>query len=40
MRGGLDRAVEWLRPLVDAKDGWDFCVVWKLRDGSTKLVDK
>ncbi|KAK0571928.1 hypothetical protein LWI29_023664 [Acer saccharum] len=26
---GLERAVEWLRPLIDAKQqAWDYCVIW------------
>ncbi|TXG69041.1 hypothetical protein EZV62_003976 [Acer yangbiense] len=30
---GLEKAMEWLRPLVDAKqEAWDYCVVWKFSD--------
>ena len=35
---GLERAVEWLRPLVDAKQqAWNYCVVWKFSDDPLRL---
>ncbi|KAK1552373.1 hypothetical protein Q3G72_015521 [Acer saccharum] len=37
---GLDRAVEWLRPLVDAKQqDWDYCVVWKFGDDPSRFIE-
>ncbi|KAH7570287.1 hypothetical protein JRO89_XS05G0081800 [Xanthoceras sorbifolium] len=36
---GLERAVEWLRPLVDAKKAWDYCVVWKLGDDPSRFIE-
>ncbi|KAJ8773835.1 hypothetical protein K2173_008298 [Erythroxylum novogranatense] len=34
----LERAVEWLRPLVDTK-AWDYCVVWKLGDDPSRFIE-
>ncbi|XP_059658560.1 transcription factor bHLH90 [Cornus florida] len=34
----LERAVEWLRPLVETK-GWDYCVVWKLGDDPSRFIE-
>ncbi|KAI9169590.1 hypothetical protein LWI28_014556 [Acer negundo] len=37
---GLDRAMEWLRPLVDSKQqAWDYCVVWKLGDDPSRFIE-
>ncbi|GMY26230.1 transcription factor bHLH90 [Fagus crenata] len=35
---GLERTVEWLRPLVQTK-AWDFCVVWKLGDDPSRFIE-
>ncbi|KAF3431270.1 hypothetical protein FNV43_RR26000 [Rhamnella rubrinervis] len=34
----LERAVEWLRPLLQAKK-WDYCVVWKLGDDPSRYIE-
>ncbi|KAK1376559.1 Transcription factor bHLH90 [Heracleum sosnowskyi] len=36
--GALERAVEWLRPLVKSQE-WDFCVIWKLGDDPSRFVE-
>ncbi|XP_034682789.1 transcription factor bHLH90 isoform X2 [Vitis riparia] len=35
---GLEKAMEWLRPLVEKKT-WDYCVVWKLGDDPSRFVE-
>ncbi|KAL2903285.1 Transcription factor bHLH90 [Bienertia sinuspersici] len=35
----LDRALEWLRPLVLDSDNWDYCVIWKLGDDPTRFIE-
>ena len=35
--GGLERAMECLRPLVEKKT-WDYCVVWKLGDDPSRYI--
>ncbi|KAK2636496.1 hypothetical protein Ddye_031288 [Dipteronia dyeriana] len=38
--GGLERAMECLRPLVDAKQqAWDYCVIWKLGDDPSRFIE-
>ncbi|KAK4359371.1 hypothetical protein RND71_021600 [Anisodus tanguticus] len=32
----MERALEWLRPLVDSKN-WEYCVVWKLGDDPSRV---
>ncbi|KAF1001771.1 transcription factor bHLH90-like [Apium graveolens] len=36
--GALERAVEWLRPLVKTQE-WDYCVIWKLGDDPSRFVE-
>lgn len=36
--GPLERAVEWLRPLVKTQE-WDYCVIWKLGDDPSRFVE-
>ncbi|KAF8399705.1 hypothetical protein HHK36_015575 [Tetracentron sinense] len=43
LRGGremraLERALEWLRPIVGTKS-WDYCVVWKLGDDPARYIE-
>ena len=33
--GALERAVEWLRPLVKTQE-WEYCVIWKLGDDPSR----
>lgn len=32
----LERALEWLRPLVLNSNIWDYCVLWKLGDDPSR----
>ncbi|MCD7446016.1 hypothetical protein HAX54_031499 [Datura stramonium] len=34
----MDRALVWLRPLVDSKN-WEYCVVWKLGDDPSRFIE-
>ncbi|KAL5725135.1 hypothetical protein ACHQM5_008315 [Ranunculus cassubicifolius] len=34
----LERVLEKLRPFV-GKNGWEYCVVWKLGDYSTRFIE-
>ncbi|XP_060213973.1 transcription factor bHLH90 isoform X2 [Lycium barbarum] len=34
----MERALEWLRPLVDSKN-WEYCVVWKLGDDPSRFIE-
>ncbi|CAN4123307.1 unnamed protein product [Withania somnifera] len=34
----MERALEWLRPLVDSKN-WQYCVVWKLGDDPSRFIE-
>lgn len=31
----MEKALEWLRPLVDSKN-WEYCVVWKFGDDPSR----
>ncbi|XP_070043774.1 transcription factor bHLH90-like isoform X2 [Nicotiana tabacum] len=34
----MERALEWLRPLVDSNN-WEYCVVWKLGDDPSRFIE-
>ncbi|KAJ8547639.1 hypothetical protein K7X08_011225 [Anisodus acutangulus] len=34
----MERALDWLRPLVDSKN-WEYCVVWKLGDDPSRFIE-
>ncbi|WOG88768.1 hypothetical protein DCAR_0208003 [Daucus carota subsp. sativus] len=36
--GALERAVEWLRPLVKTQE-WEYCVIWKLGDDPSRFIE-
>ncbi|KAJ0250606.1 Transcription factor bHLH90 [Hirschfeldia incana] len=38
MMSGVERAKEFLRPLVDSRE-WDFCVIWKLGDDPSRFIE-
>ncbi|KNA23568.1 hypothetical protein SOVF_023740 [Spinacia oleracea] len=35
----LERALEWLRPLVLNSNIWDYCVLWKLGDDPSRFIE-
>ncbi|KAG5604542.1 hypothetical protein H5410_026034 [Solanum commersonii] len=34
----MEKALEWLRPLVDSKN-WEYCVVWKFGDDPSRFIE-
>ncbi|KAF8111033.1 hypothetical protein N665_0076s0038 [Sinapis alba] len=39
MMSGVERVKEFLRPLVDSRLDWDFCVIWKLGDDPSRFIE-
>lgn len=37
--GDLERALEWLRPLILGSSTWDYCVLWKLGDDPSRFIE-
>ncbi|KAJ8451635.1 LOW QUALITY PROTEIN: hypothetical protein Cgig2_018269 [Carnegiea gigantea] len=35
----LERALEWVRPLVYVSNTWDYCVLWKLGDDPSSFIE-
>lgn len=35
----LERALEWVRPLIYVSNTWDYCVLWKLGDDPSSFIE-